>query len=281
MCRWSASSVLAVLVLAGPAAAEVRLQTAGAVESGPPRVRVRVDLANLGDAPARGVSIEAELLGQRQISRLGEDLPGQEGGSATFSFDVGALRPGVYPLALHVQYARSATAGDIASQRGYLLLALGANPPPAVRLTVPTVRLDTMASVVVRIDSADLRTHRVRLRMLTPLGLQPFGSEPEVDVPRFGGVDVEMRLLRGGAPRPSIQGLVVLAETIGEAPPSASAATAGVEVQADPAWMPRLRWPLLALAVLLFVVSGYADHRKRRRERGGRAESAETHPAGT
>jgi hypothetical protein len=138
-----------------------------------------------------------------------------------------------------------------------------------------------VAPVVVRIDSADLRPHRVRLRMLTPLGLQPFGPEPEVDVPRFGGVDAEMRLLRGGAPRPSRQGLVVLAETIGEEPPNAGAATTVVEVQADPAWMPRLRWPLLALAVLLFVAAGYAEKRKQRRERAGNADRGETRPAVT
>ena len=264
------------MALAAPASAEVRLQTSGAVLSGPPRVQVRVDLANLGNAPARAVSIEAELLGQRQISRLADDLPPQVAGSATFPFDVGALPAGIYPLALHVQCARSAVAGDTSSQRGYLLLALGANPPPAVRLTVPTVHLDTMASVLVRIDNADLRAHRVRLRMLTPRGLQPFGPEPEVDVPRFGGVNAEMRLLRGGAPRPSRQGVVVLAETVGEEPANASAATAMVEVEADPAWMPRLRWPLLALAVLLLAAAGYAE--KRRRDRTGRAEHAENTP---
>ena len=35
------------MALAVPASAEVRLQTTGAVLSGPPRVQVRVDLANL------------------------------------------------------------------------------------------------------------------------------------------------------------------------------------------------------------------------------------------
>ena len=281
MCRWSASSVIAVLALAAPASAEVRLQTAGAVESGPPRVKVRVDLANLGDAPARGVTIEAELLGQRQFSRLEEDLPGQMGGNATFSFDVGALPPGVYPLALHVQYARSSAAGDTASQRGYLLLALGASPRPAVRVIVPEVSLDTLAAVPVRLESADVRPHRVRLRLLVPRGLQPYGPEPEVSVPQFGSVTAEMKLLRGGAPRPSMQGLVVLAETIGEAPANASAATAVVAVEADPAWMPRLRWPLLALAVLFLATAGYMEHRQRRRERRGRVEDAESPPAST
>jgi hypothetical protein len=257
--------------VAVPARAEVLLQTAGAVVSGPPHVQVRVDLANLGDAPAHGVTIEAELLGHRQISRLEENLPAQVGGSATFAFDVGALAPGVYPLALHVQYARSTAAGDTASQRGYLLLALGANPPPAVRLTVPEVRLDTLAPIPVRVESADVRPHRVRLRMLAPRGLQPYGVEPEVSVPRFGSVTAEMKVLRGGAPRPSMQGLVLLAETIGEAPANAGAATAMVAVEADPAWMPRGRWWLLALAVLLLMAAGYEEQRRRRGERRARA----------
>jgi hypothetical protein len=248
-----------------PAVAEVRLEISGAVESGPPRVQVRVDLANLGDAPARGASIEAELLGQRLVSRLGEDLPPHTGGSAVFPFDVGAVRPGVYPLALHVQYARSGAAGDMVSQRGYLLVALGANPAPAVSLSVPDVRLDTSAPVRVRIESADRRPHRVRLRMLTPRGLQAFGDDPEVSVPLFGARTVELRLLRAGAPRPSRQGVVVLAETVGEEVPSAGAAMAVVDVRPDPAWLPRLRWPLVAAAVLLLVASGYVELRRRRR----------------
>lgn len=263
MSRSCASSVLAVFALAVPARAGVLLQTAGAVESGPPRVQVRVDLANLGDTPAHGVTIEAELLRHRQLSRLDEDLPAQTGGNATFSFDVGALAPGVYPLALHVQYERSSVPGDTASQRGYLLLALGASPRPAVRLTVGEVRLDTMAAVLIRLESADVRPHRVRLRMLAPRGLQPYGPEPEVSVPQFGSVTAEMKVLRGGAPRPSTQGLVLLAETVGEAPANASAATAMVQVEADPAWMPRLRWWLLALAVLLLAAAGYVEYRQR------------------
>jgi hypothetical protein len=249
--------------VAASARAEVRLQTAGAVVSGPPRVQVRVDLANLGNEPAHGVTIEAELLGHRQFSKLEEDLPGQMGGNATFAFDVGALAPGVYTLALHVQYARSSAAGDTASQRGYLLLALGASPRPAVRLIVPEVRLDTLAPIPIRVESADVRPHRIRLRMLAPRGLQPFGPEPEVSVPPFGSVIGEMKVLRGGAPRPSVQGLVLLAETIGEEPANASAATATVQVEADPARMPRARWWLLALAVLLLAAAGYAEYRQR------------------
>jgi hypothetical protein len=244
-------------------AADVRLEITGAVLSGPPQVQVRVDLANLGDAPARAVSIEAELMGQRRLSRLEAELPPRVGGSAVFPFDVGTVRPGVYPLALHVQYERSP--GDTASQRGYLLMALGASPPPAVRLTVPDVRLETFAPVRVRLESADLRPHRVRLRMLTPRGLQPFGPEPEVSVPAFGSPTAELRLLRGGAPRPSLQGVVVLAETVGEEMANAGAAMAVVQVEPDPAWMPRLRWPLAGVVVALVGGAAFVERRRRGR----------------
>jgi hypothetical protein len=251
--------------VAVPATADVRLEISGGVQSGPPRVQVRVDLANLGDRPARGVSIEAELRGQRQVSRLQEELPPQVGGSAVFPFDVGTVPPGVYPLALHVQYARSDAPGDTVSQRGYLLLALGANPPPAVRLSVPDVRLDTSAAVRVRLQSADLRPHRVRLRMLTPRGLQPLGPDPEVDVPAFGSPAAELRLLRGGAPRPSRQGVVVLAETVGDEVANAAAAVAVVMVEADRPWVTRLRWPLAGLALALIGGAAFVEIRHRRR----------------
>ena len=75
-------------------------------------------------------------------------------------------------------------------------------------------------------------------------------------------------MLRGSAPRPSRQGVVVLAETVGEEVANASAATAVVEVQPDPAWLPRLRRPLAAVVMALLAAAIYAELReKRRRDR--------------
>jgi hypothetical protein len=85
-----------------------------------------------------------------------------------------------------------------------------------------------------------------------------------------------MKLLRGGAPRPSLQGVVVLAETIGEEPASVGATTALVDVIADPAWMPRLRWPLLTGAMALLAAAAHLEMRRRRRQRKAR----ETAPSG-
>jgi len=249
------------------------------VQAGPPRLEVRIELANRGDTPARGVSVEAELLGLRQQARLDDALLPGATASAVVRFDVGEPPSGVHALALHLQYARSAAAGDIASQRGYLLLALAANPRPAVRLSAADLRLDTAAPVVVRLESADGRTHHVRVRLLTPRGLQPLGPSPVVDVPPQGGAAAELRLLRGGAPRPSRQGVVVLAETVDEEPANASAATVVVDVQPDPAWLPRLRLPLTVAGFALLAAAVYRDLRQRRRRPTDAAEDPGGPPA--
>jgi hypothetical protein len=265
--RSSASSLLAAVLLAAPAAADVRLEVSGAVLSAPPLVEVRVDLTNRGDAPARAVSLEGGLLGRRDRTRLEDDLPPGETRGARLRFAVGSPPPGVHALALHVRYSSDggpAGPGGESSQRAYLLLALGASPPPAVRIAVADLRLDTSAAVTARLESADGRPHRVRLRLLTPRGLQPFGGEPEVQVPATGASTTALTVLRGGAPRPSRQGVVVLAETVGEDVASASAATAVVEVQPDPAWLPRLRRPLAALAMVLLAAAIYEELRRRR-----------------
>jgi len=229
-------------------------------------VEVRIDLTNRGDTAAQGVSVEAELLGRRDAARLPADLPPSATGRALVRFEVGAPPPGVFALALHLRYTPAGATAVEASQRAYLLLALGANPPPPVRLAVADVRLETAAPVVVRIESADGRPHRVRLRLLAPRGLQPFGPEPEAQVPAAGPVSARLEVLRGSAPRRSRQGVVVLAETVGEDVAGAAAATAVVEVQSDPAWLPHLRRPLAAAAaILLAAAAGLEVGRRRRR----------------
>jgi hypothetical protein len=71
--------------------------------------------------------------------------------------------------------------------------------------------------------------------------------------------------LRGGAPRPSRQGVVVLAETLGGEVPNAAAGVAVVVVEADRAWVPRLRWPLAGLALALIGGAAFVEIRHKRR----------------
>ena len=83
--------------------------------------------------------------------------------------------------------------GAVASQAAYLLLALGANPPPAVRVFVGETTIETRGRVPVSLESADGRPHVARLRLLTPRGLNPYGEAPDVAVPAQGRVHGDAR----------------------------------------------------------------------------------------
>lgn len=57
----------------------------------------------------------------------------------------------------------------------------------------------------------------------------------------------------------------MIAEDESAEPARAAVVTAVVRVLPDPAWMPRLRWPLLALAVVLLVAAFVSEVRAGRR----------------
>jgi len=135
----------------------------------------------------------------------------------------------------------------------YLLLALGAQPGPPVRLSVPSTRLIHQAVVAVGLESADGAPHRVRLRALTPRGLNALEPEQPVEVPATGRVEAPLRVLRAGAPAGSRAGIVLLAGEVDGPLERTAVATADVEVAADRPWLPRLRAPLLALALALLA----------------------------
>jgi hypothetical protein len=149
-----------------------------------------------------------------------------------------------------------ASGGPRASQRASLLLALGANPAPSVRLTVPDVRLSRYATVPVRLESADGAAHRVRLRALAPQGVNVLPPGEPVEVPAVGVATATLRLVRAGAPGGTAAGIVVLAVEV-ESPVERSAlATGRVEIVAPPAaWLPRLRASLLVMALALLAAA--------------------------
>jgi hypothetical protein len=128
----------------------------------------------------------------------------------------------------------------MASQRAWLLLALGANPGPAVRLTVDTLRLDVKGDLAVRLESADGEGHRVRLRALTARGLRAEGDGTEVAVPA-----------RGRSP----DAVLLVAEAL-DGPVARTAVLAvPVEIAPDPSLLPRVRTPVLVLGGLLLAVA--------------------------
>lgn len=210
---------------------------------------VRVDLANRGDAKTGAVTVEGELLGRRDEARLERGIAPGETGSALLRYPLDVPRPGVHPLLLLLGYTRPG--GVTMSQRAYMLLSLGANPPPAVKLAVPEAALLDQATLRVGLESADGAPHRVRLSVATPKGLNGEAPPLSMDVPASGRVTALLRLLRGSVPRDTVQGILVVAGA-SDGPFERTTVESGVvRVLPDPAWMPRLRRPLLFLALLL------------------------------
>lgn len=255
---------LLLWALLGPVTlwADVRLEVTGTVMPTSEALEVRLSFANRGDTTATSVDVEGELLSRRLRGRL-VAIPAGEERVLLLRYPPEVPRPGVHPLTLVADYS-AGSGGARASQCLYLLLALGAGASPPVSLTVEEVRLDSYGPLTVGVTSADAQAHRVRLRVVTARGLR---ADPPVDleVPAVGEVRARLPLLRAGAPRDSRQGVLVVAEEATGPLARAVVATAVVRVLPDPAWMPRLRWPLLALATLLLLVALVFE------VRGGRA----------
>jgi len=239
-----------------PAAAfaGARLEVSGSTELSPEFLDVRVDLANRGDAPAVGMTVVGELLGGRDEARLPAGVAAGETRSALLRYPRLLSRPGSHALILDIEYSERGRS-DVLSQRAYLLIALGAEAAaPAVRLQVPELSLDTAGTVSVAVESADRAPHRVRIEVVPARGLR--AGEPAVaEVPAEGRAQVGLAIYRGVAPRDTVQGILVVARTEDSPVERTAVATAIVKVLPDPAWMPRLRRPLLALAVVLLGVS--------------------------
>lgn len=242
------------MLSAAAARAEVRLEVGGRVEERDGRLAVALTVRNVGNTPAGLVEIEGELLGHYEEERLdpGPTAGGQSEVKLYYPL-TDSPRPGVHPLALHLRFTSNVAGAAFVNQRAYLLLALGANPEPAVRLFVSPARFETLGGLQVGLESADGQPHRVQLRVLTPRGLNPLGQPPELDLPATGRVTARVELLRGTAARPSRHGIVVLAGVKDGPLERTSAALGEVEVLPDSARVPKLRWALAAVAIALLA----------------------------
>jgi hypothetical protein len=221
-----------------------------------------VEIANRGDQAAAPVTVEGELLGARREARLEGGVPAGQSRRVMLPFPAEVPRPGVHALALLIEYPQDG--GLPASQRAYLLLALGANTEPAVRLAVPEVSLETQGRLPVEIESVDGVAHRVRLRVLTPRGLRAESPTEDVEVPARGRISVPVALLRAGAPRGFPLGILVVVATIDGPVERTTVATGIVRLTPEPAWTPRLRPFLIGIAILLLAGAAYAEVRRRR-----------------
>jgi len=249
-----------------PAAANVKFEVGGAVEAADESLDIRVDVTNNGDVAASALEVRGELGDEQDVVPMPDGVPAGTTRSVMFRF--AQVPPaGVHVLGLRLDYTEEATAGRAAistSQRAFLLLSLGTNPPPAVRVSAAESSIATRGAVPVTLESADGAPHRVRVRVLTPRGLNA-DSPVEVDVPATGAARADVPVLRGNVPRPSRQGILVVAEVVDAGVPHASVAATVIEVEAHPALLPRLRWSLGALAFLLLAAAAVVEVRSRRR----------------
>ncbi len=233
-------------------------------------IEVRVSLKNVGDRGAGSVNVEGELLGRRQEGSLDQGVPAGESRSLLLRYPPEVPRRGVHALALLFDFTEGPPGADgrppTESQRAFLLLALGANPPPAVRVDAAEGRLETRSSLAVGLESLDDAAHRVRLRVLTPHGLRAENPPAEVEVPAVGRVSVPIPLLRSGAPRGSRQGVLLVAEASDGPLARTTVATSVVELAPDSALMPRLRLSLLVLAGLLLASAVALEFRRGRQK---------------
>jgi hypothetical protein len=232
---------------------------------------VRVDLTNRGAAATGPVKVSGELAGHYEEATVEPGVePGQKV-AASLVFPSEVPRPGVYPVVLLLDYAPrvvASAAPPALSQRAFLLLTLGATAAEAVRLSAPEVTLRDRTAVPVALESADGRAHHVRLRVLTPRGLNAERIEDEVQVPASGVISISVPLLRGAAPRPSRQGVLIMAETLDGETAQASASTTVVAVEAAPPdLMPRWRDPFLVAAALLLAAAAVLEWRHLREVR--------------
>jgi hypothetical protein len=266
--------VVALALAAVPArvSADSRIDVSGSVGATAPRLEVRVTLTNRGDRRAGPVEVLGELFGEPRRARVSGGLEPGASGVVVLDFAPTPPRPGLHALTLLLEHPLDGPpdgAGNppVASQRAWLLLALGASPGEAVRVEADPLRLDVRGTLVVRLTSRDREEQRVRLSTLTARGLRPERDPIDVVVPRQGVATVQVPIVRAGAARGSRQALLLVAETPDGPLARTAVGVATVEVLPDPALLPGLRKPLLVTGFALILLALGHEIRARLRAR--------------
>ncbi len=246
-------ALLCALAAAPVSAAAVRLEVGGAVEPSSGGLMVRLDVSNRGDLPATRLDVEGELSGQYAESSLPAGIRAGASQSVWLHFPVPPPRPGVHAVALHLRYPVPG-ARESASQRAYLLLALGARADPPLRVTAAPASFETAGVLRVELESTDGAAHAVRVRVLPPRGLNAL-EEPEVSVPARGAAVAQVPLIRSGPSRSERHELIVLAATTTDGVDSTAVTRASVDLVPHVPVLPRVRIPLAVLGALLLAAA--------------------------
>jgi hypothetical protein len=248
------------------------LDVSGSVVATAPRLEIALTLTNRGDVSAGPIDVRGELYGAPVAARLPAGLAPGAAGQVRLDFDSTPPRPGLHALTLLLEHPVAGApdgAGNppLASQRAFLLLAVGANAGEAVRIRAEPLGLDVRGSLRVRLESRDGERQRVRLQALTARGLRPGGDPVEIWVPAQGDATAEVEIVRAGAPRGSQHALLLVAETLDGPLARTSVAATTVAVLPDPALLPGLRLPVLVAGLALLLVALGDEIRTRLRAR--------------
>ncbi|HET8644077.1 MAG TPA: hypothetical protein VFO85_01235 [Vicinamibacteria bacterium] len=243
----------------------MRLEVGGAAEPVEGGLMVRLEVANRGDSAAARVDVAGDLFGHHAEAALPGGVAAGAAQSVWLHFPVGPPRPGVHALALHLRYP-GRSAAEPASQRAYLLLALGARADSPLDVWAEPASFETSGALAVQVRSRDGAGHRVRLRVLAPAGLNALG-EPDVEVPAQGAATAVVPLIRTGPSRREAHEVLVLAATEDGGVATTAVARATVALVPHVPVLPRLRPFLAATGALLLAAAVAAEVRARWRAR--------------
>jgi len=232
-------------------------------------LEIRVVIRNPGPVEVGPLDVVGELQGERREARVSSGIGPGETAAVVLPFAAPPPRPGLYALVLLLEHPvagvpDAAGSPPRASQRAWLLLALGARPDAAVTLRGEPCVIDAQGALRVRVESKDGEPHRVSLQAHADPGLRFEGRTVELAVPASGPVTASLPLARAGAARGSRHEVLVVAEPLDGPLARASVASATVDVAPDPSLLPRLHRPLLATGVLLLALAALAEVRARR-----------------
>lgn len=253
----AALAALAWALLPVTARAAVQLDVGGAVEAAPDGLMVRLDVTNRGDAAATRVDVEGELFGYHAEAALPAGVPAAATQRLWLHFPVEPPRPGVHALSLHLRYPVPGAA-DPASQRAYLLLALGARAESPLRVAATPATFETAGPLRVELTATDGGAHAVRLRVLAPRGVNVL-EDPKVTVPAQGTAAVDVPLIRTGPSRAATYELILLAATDAAGVETTAVGRATVRLVPHAALLPRLRIPLAVAGALLLSAAAAAE----------------------